>query len=129
MPIKYWAAIVAAIVACLILGRAFAIPQFPIAIVDFAYQPATVSEEITSTIRWTNTGTVTHTVTFDTATINSGPIAPGQIFSSTLPTVGHYTYHCTIHPSMVGAIEAVPPQVPLTPTPRAWLPIIVRGQE
>src|SRR6266487_1029125 len=107
MQIKYWAAIVAAIGACLILGRAFAIPQRPIAIVDFAFQPATALEEINSPIRWTNTGTVTHTVTFDNATINSDPIAPGQSFSSTLPTVGHYTYHCTIHPSMVGAIEAV----------------------
>jgi plastocyanin len=129
VQVKYWVVIVTAISAGVLLGHAFARPHRPITIVDFAYQPASVSEEIKSPITWSNTGTVTHTVTFDNAPINSDPIGPGQTFSSTLPTVGHYTYHCTIHPSMIGAIDAQPQQMPPPPTPRAWLPIVVRGQD
>ena len=123
---------VAAIVAiglCLAIGRARAIPHQPLAIVDFAYEPSSSAQEIDGPITWSNTGDVTHTVTFDTTMIDSGLIAPGQTFSATLHIVGHYTYHCSIHPSMIGSIDAIPPQLPPQLEPRAWLPVIARRQD
>ena len=126
---KYWLTILISIAACFLLGHALAIPQQPIDIIDFAFQPPAAQEEINSPITWTNQGAATHTVTFDSVSIDSGPIAPGQTFSISLPTAGHYTYHCSIHSSMTGAIDAQAPQPPPNLTPRAWLPIITRPQQ
>jgi hypothetical protein len=126
---KCWVAVVSIIAACFLLGRALARPHRPIDIVDFAYQPSSAAEEMNSPITWTNRGAVTHTVTFDTEPIASGPIMPGQTFSISLPTAGHYTYHCSIHSSMTGAIDVQPQQFPPLSTPRVWLPIIIRNQQ
>jgi hypothetical protein len=129
MQRKYWLTIVVIIAAWLLIGRTHAIPQQPVAIVDFAFQPSSAAEEINSPITWVNQGTVAHTVTFDTAGVDSGSIAPGQTFSVSLPTVGHYTYHCSIHPSMTGAIDAQEQQLPPKLRPHAWLPMIIGNQE
>ena len=128
MPAKTLAAAVVTVGLCLAIGRALATPHRPISIVDFAYEPPISRQEIDGPIIWTNTGTVTHTVTFDNETIDSGPIAPSQTFSATLQTVGIYTYHCSIHPTMIGSINAVAPQLPPQIEPRAWFPV-VRSEE
>jgi plastocyanin len=129
MRSKYGIAMLIALVACPASGPALAIPQTPIDIVDFAFQPTTATEEIGVPITWTNTGSVDHTVTFETLDIDSGSIASGQTFSTTLEVAGIYTYHCSIHPSMTGTINAVPQQVPPVLTPRLWLPISIRSQD
>lgn len=110
--------------ACLLASRALAIPQQPIDIIDFAYQPASAIEEINSQITWTNRGATTHTVTFDAGTIDSGAIAPGQTFTVVFADVGPRTYYCAIHPSMRGTITLVEQQLPPNPS-RVWLPMIV----
>jgi hypothetical protein len=92
------AAIVAAIGVCVLIGYAVAIPRLTTEIVDYAYEPPGGPTEIDSPITWTNTGTVTHIVTFDDGTIDSGPIAPGETFSASIPTEGHYT--SLQHPSV-----------------------------
>jgi plastocyanin len=32
-------------------------------------------------------------------------MAPGATFSRTFSTAGTFTYHCTIHPGMVGTVS------------------------
>ena len=129
MRSKYGIAMLIALVACLVIGPALAIPQTPIDIADFAFQPATVTEEIGVLITWTNRGEFDHTVTFDGLSVDSGPIHPGETFFVTLVQAGTYTYHCTIHSNMVGTINAVPQQLPPVLTPRSWLPITIRSQD
>jgi plastocyanin len=129
MRSKYGIAMLIALVACPASGPALAIPQTPIDIVDFAFQPTTPTEELGVPITWTNTGSVDHTVTFDTLDIDSGSIAPGETFTATLEVAGTYTYHCAIHADMVGTINAVPQQVPPPLSPRLWLPITIRSQD
>ena len=95
----YRAAAVAVIGACVLIGYAVALPRLTIEIVDYAYEPPGGPTEIDSPITWMNTGTVTHTVTFDDGTIDSGPIAPGKTFSASIPTGG--ALHVSLqHPSV-----------------------------
>lgn len=110
--------------AGLVAGRVLAVPQMPIDIIDFAFAPAPAIEEINSPITWTNRGAATHTVTFDDGSIDSGPLAPGDTFTAMVANVGQHPYHCAIHPSMRGTIDATGQQLPPGPT-RIWLPLVV----
>jgi plastocyanin len=75
-----------------------------VAIVDVAYQPRSILAQAGDTVTWTNTGSTPHTVTADDGSVDSGPLAPGASFSQSFPTAGLFTYHCTIHPQMTGAV-------------------------
>jgi amicyanin len=76
-------------------------------IMNFSFQPATVTVTVGSTVTWTNSDSVAHTSTSDSGdavTWDSGNINPGQSFSFTFSQAGTFTYHCTIHPFMKGTI-------------------------
>jgi plastocyanin len=120
---KTWT-LVAALAALALLGRAAAVPPQPIAIVDFAFTPATAPEPYNAPITWTNTGAFAHTVTFDTLAIDSGTLAPGQSFAVTLPITGSFAYHCAIHPTMRGTITVQLATPPPTFTHQGWLPAL-----
>jgi plastocyanin len=47
---------------------------------------------------------VTHTLTADQGAFDSNNLSPGNAFSFTFSQAGTYTYHCKIHPSMMGTI-------------------------
>ncbi len=69
-----------------------------------AFAPNTVTIAAGGSVTWTNNDTVTHTSTANNGSWNSGSIAPGGSFTATLTTPGSYTYHCAIHPGMVGTV-------------------------
>lgn len=69
-----------------------------------AFDPDDVTVEVGTTITWTNNDTVSHTSTSDVSGWNSGIVAPGQQFSFAFPAAGTYSYHCAIHPGMVGTV-------------------------
>jgi len=69
-----------------------------------AFQPDSLDVTAGSTVTWTNTDSVTHTSTSDNAGWNSGNIGSGKQFSVSFPTAGTFTYHCAIHPGMVGTV-------------------------
>jgi plastocyanin len=52
-------------------------------------------------------GTI-HQVTANGATFDSGPLDPKGTFTFTFTSAGIYGYHCSIHPSMIGAIVVTP---------------------
>jgi plastocyanin len=68
-----------------------------------AYSPSPINISAGGTVTWTNNDNTTHTAT-DAGTFDSGAIAPGASFSHTFPTAGTFTYHCSIHPGMVGTV-------------------------
>jgi plastocyanin len=70
-----------------------------------AYAPNPVSVAVGGTVTWVNNDTTTHTSTADGGAWSSGSIAPGGQFSRTFGTAGTFTYHCTIHPNMVGTVQ------------------------
>jgi plastocyanin len=69
-----------------------------------AYAPNPMAVSVGGTITWTNSDNTTHTSTADGGAWNSGSIAPGASFSHAFPAAGTFTYHCSIHPGMVGTI-------------------------
>src|SRR5215213_1477550 len=77
---------------------------FDVSVVDFAFEPGTVSVPAVATVTWTNTGSRPHTVTADDGSFDSGRLDPGEQFSQTFDQPGTYTYHCGFHPDMQGSI-------------------------
>jgi len=71
------------------------------------YDPNDVTVSVGTTVTWTNTGAVAHTVTTDdSATFDSGSLDPQAAFSFTPDSPGTFTYHCTFHPWMTGTLTA-----------------------
>lgn len=70
----------------------------------FTFKPKSITVAVGTTIKWTNTTTVAHTVTSDTGLFNSGIINPGGTFKFTFTKKGTFGYHCMIHPFMVATI-------------------------
>src|SRR5437764_7502744 len=68
-------------------------------IVDFNFQPSAISVAVNGQIDWTNTGAVTHTVTFDNGP-DCGHVAAGAKVSAKFSAPGTYAFHCAIHPAM-----------------------------
>jgi len=73
-------------------------------IVDFAFNPSSITVEAGSTVTWTNSGNAPHTVTADDGAFDSGELANGETFSFTFDEPGTYSYHCDIHPDMVAEV-------------------------
>ncbi|MEA2511104.1 MAG: hypothetical protein QOJ59_591 [Thermomicrobiales bacterium] len=95
---------VAAVIAIGSGGTARAQDGASVDIVDFAFDPSSVTIEAGGTVTWTNVGDAPHTVTSDDGTFDSGELANGDTFSSTFDEPGTYTYHCDIHPDMTAEI-------------------------
>lgn len=68
----------------------------------FGSNPLTISAG--TTISWLNDDNTTHTSSADGNQWSSGNIVPGGRFNFTFASAGRFTYHCQIHPNMVGTI-------------------------
>ena len=69
-----------------------------------AFMPDALTVPAGTTVTWTNTDSVAHTSTSDAKGWDSGIVGPGQQFSVSLQTPGTYSYHCAIHPGMIGTV-------------------------
>lgn len=69
-----------------------------------AYNPNPVTISRGSSIMWVNNDSRTHNSTSDSNAFASGNIAPNASFTQAFQTAGTFTYHCTIHPGMVGTV-------------------------
>lgn len=76
-----------------------------VSIKDFAFAPASITVKKGTTVTWTNNDTAAHTVTVDSG---SGPkssdVQPGTTYKFTFDTIGVFSYHCAIHPSMTAKV-------------------------
>ena len=73
-----------------------------------AFNPPSVTIKAGQKVTWMNQDTITHTVTDDQGKWDSGSLAPGASYQQTFKIAGQYTYHCSIHPFMVGKIIVTP---------------------
>ena len=72
---------------------------------QLTFDPAMQTAHVGDIIQWSNTGSVMHTVTFDSEPSLSDPsLDPGGVWEVKFTTAGTYQYHCSIHPTMVGTI-------------------------
>jgi hypothetical protein len=88
-----------------------------VTIQNFAFNPATLTVSVGTTITWTNLDSAPHTVTSDDNLFDSGTLNQGAPFSHTFTTPGTFAYHCNIHPSMTAQVVVQDTQSPPPPPP------------
>ncbi len=77
------------------------------------FTPLAATVTAGSTIRWENPTGTHHTITHDgclgtdTCVFDSGSIHPDGVFEISGLPPGLYTYHCTLHPIMRGAVVII----------------------
>ncbi|HVA87485.1 MAG TPA: plastocyanin/azurin family copper-binding protein [Candidatus Saccharimonadales bacterium] len=72
---------------------------------NLAFGPATITVAIGGSVTWTNADSIAHTVTFDDTSVKSSDnINSGQTYQVTFSKAGTFTYHCSIHPTMLGTV-------------------------
>jgi plastocyanin len=69
-----------------------------------AFTPADLDIAVGTTVTWMNTDSVSHTSTSNASGWDSGIISPGRQFSFVYQSAGTFSYHCAIHPGMVGTV-------------------------
>ncbi|MFN8160164.1 MAG: cupredoxin domain-containing protein [Solirubrobacterales bacterium] len=86
-------------------ATASAVAAASVSIVNYAYNPKTVTIDAGETVKWTNNDKDVpegHTVTGDG--FDSGVLDPGQTYSREFARSGTYDYFCTLHPGMKGKV-------------------------
>ncbi len=100
-------------------------PAGEVSIFDNGFTPLTLTVDTGSTVTWTNTGAIPHTVTDAAGSFDSGFLLAGETYARTFDAAGTFNYLCTIHPEMtatvvvVGADGEAPPPAPPAPPPPA----------
>ena len=80
-------------------------PAVDIAVKGFAFSPQNLKIAPGTTVTWTNRDDEPHIIVSGEAKFRSDALDTGDKFSFTFVTPGTYTYFCTLHPQMTGAIE------------------------
>lgn len=86
-----------------------------------AFAPNPIQAVVGDMVVWTNADATRHTIVLDDGT-PVGDIAPGQSTTPMAVTAVTTTYHCTIHPSMVGTISDPSVPEPAPPPPPVYEP-------
>jgi plastocyanin len=95
-----------------------------IGVQDYLFAPSVDSVKVGTTVKWTNGGTLPHTVTSDASIWDSGQLVSpssggvdpyggggmtvGGTYQRSFASPGTYTYHCANHPGMMGTIVVTP---------------------
>ncbi len=80
-----------------------------VSIVNFAFDPGSLTITTGTTVTWTNNDTVAHDVLADDGTWGSVSLAKGDTYTYTFTKTGIYSYHCGVHPTMKATITVVAP--------------------
>jgi len=73
-------------------------------IANFAFAPPTLTVHAGGVVTWTNADDDPHTVVADNGAFKSHALDTGDSFTQAFATPGVYSYHCSLHPYMVGKI-------------------------
>ncbi|MBI4093635.1 peptidoglycan-binding protein [Candidatus Kaiserbacteria bacterium] len=114
-PLRLSLVMMLAALTLLALPRASDATQVNIGMGPYYYSAANVTVQVGDTVVWTNTDSISHSVTSDNGFFDSGSTQSGITFSRTFTTPGTFPYHCIFHNGMTGVINVVP--VAATPPP------------
>jgi plastocyanin len=79
-------------------------PSAAVEIVNFAFQPASVTIRPGGSVTWTwSSDTTSHNVTFTDGVQNAATRNSGT-HTRTFAAAGTYPYRCTLHASMIGSV-------------------------
>jgi plastocyanin len=76
---------------------------------NFTFIPQRITVKAGTTVTWTNTDDIPHTVASSTKLFKSKALDTNDKFSFTFTTPGAYEYFCSLHPHMTGAIVVEAP--------------------
>ena len=72
---------------------------------NLTFTPQTATVPVGQVVQWSNTGTVMHTITFDSAScLTDAAFNGGSTWQVKFSAAGTYAFHCTIHPQMTGTL-------------------------
>jgi plastocyanin len=97
--------------------------KWTVSIRDFYFDPADAAIAAGDTIIFLNEGAEPHTVTSDDGQFDSGPLNPGESFPVSFDGEGTVTYHCQIHPEMVGSVTVSGTGAPAQTTSEPTQPV------
>jgi plastocyanin len=69
-----------------------------------AFSASSITVTKGTKVTWTNNDNMTHTVSADDNTFDSGDMGNSATFSHVFNTVGTFNYHCKYHSSMTGSV-------------------------
>lgn len=70
-----------------------------------SFAPSPTTMRVGQTVAWKNGDSTAHDATQDGSRFATGTINAGATSNPvTMSTAGTFTYHCTIHPGMIGTI-------------------------
>ncbi len=75
-----------------------------IEIKGFAYNPATITVKVGTTVTWMNSDSVGHTATAEDGSFDTGILRQGEKGSVTFSKAGTFKYFCSVHPNMKGTV-------------------------
>ena len=83
--------------------------QASVNIVDFAFDPASVTINVNDSVLWTWVGPTVHTATSTTGLWDSGIMsAAAPQFTHTFTSSGSFPYFCAVHPFMTASVTVTP---------------------
>ncbi len=71
---------------------------------NFSFTPTTVTVAAGTTVTWTNSDDVPHTIVSDDKIFKSKVLDTNEKFSYTFTKPGTYAYFCSVHPKMTAKI-------------------------
>ncbi len=75
-----------------------------IKIANFDFGPATITVPVGGSVTWINNDDDAHSIVAENRAFHSAPLDTGESFSFTFAAAGTYSYHCGLHPQMVGKV-------------------------
>lgn len=75
-----------------------------VTIQNTSFEPDTVTVPVGRSVRWTNLGTMIHTVVSDTSSWQSELLYPNSWFEVRFDAVGTFDYHSSIDTTMTGTV-------------------------
>ena len=77
-----------------------------------SFNPNPAAMATTGTVAWMNRDGAVHRIVANDGSFDSGDIVPGATSRAITPPAAGTNYHCSIHPTMIGAIGAAQGQPP-----------------
>jgi LPXTG-motif cell wall-anchored protein len=85
-------------------AKARAAASGSVTIVDFSFNPGSITINVGDTVTWVNNGPTPHSATSSSGAFDTGIFPAGQSRSHTFNEAGTYSYICTPHPNMRGTV-------------------------
>jgi plastocyanin len=93
-------------------GATIAPAPAAIVIQNFEFSPSVLTVAPGTTVTWMNEDDSPHTIADNGKMFRSAALDTSDRFSYTFTAPGEFTYHCTMHPMMVGKIVVKPVATP-----------------